>query len=450
MATPAEPASAKPTRVAIAMAPAAPRVSDILGRRAALPGFVRMRRSLPESEPIDIAPAVQAALEGPLGPVVPGSRIAIAVGSRGITGLVMVVRECVRVVRGAGGEPFIVPAMGSHGGATAEGQRAVLARLGIEESTCDAPVLATMDAVDLGEVGPGLHAHLDANVAGAGGVIVVNRLKSHTSFTGLIESGLAKMIGIGLGKQRGAEQIHDRGPAVLERRILACAHRIIDTGLVVGGLALIEDRAHRLATIEFVTPSDIGGPGEQRLLDRAKSLEARLPVASIDVLIIDELGKDKSGTGIDTNVIGRRMIRGESEPERPLVINLVVLGLTEASGGNATGIGLADFVPARLMSQLDLVSTYMNSLTAGLQGVQRAQLPIVLDSDQDVVEAAALTAAIAVPEQARMVRIRDTLSLDDVMVSKALEAEFAAQSYITLASDGPCFGFDETGRISSW
>ncbi len=429
----------------------APHVADILGRTATMPPFVHLQRVEQAPEPIDIAGVVRDAVAQATAGILPGARIAIAVGSRGISELVSIVRECVAAVRAAGGEPFIVPAMGSHGGATAEGQQAMLAHLGVDEQSCGAPVLATMDVVDLGEVEPDLHAHLDANAAGSDGIIVVNRIKSHTSFTGDIESGIAKMVGIGLGKQQGAEQVHKIGPNHVERRLIACCRRVVETGLILGGIAIIEDARHHVRSITFVAPADIGGPVESGLLDRAKELEARLPVEAIDVLIIDKLGKDKSGTGIDTNVIGRRMIRGETEPARPRIVNIVVLGITEVSDGNATGIGLADFVPVQVAEQIDLIATYMNSLTAGLQGVQRAQLPIVLATDRDAIEGAVLTANIVDPDQARVVRVHDTLTLDDVMVTPALEAEFTASGF-TRVSDDPssCIAFSEDGQISGW
>lgn len=386
-----------------------------------------------------------------LGRVQPGQRIAVAVGSRGISRISTVVQCCVRVLKEAGAEPFIVPAMGSHGGATAEGQVAVLAGLGITERHVGAPIRATMNTVDLGEAGHGLHAHLDAEAAAADGILVVNRIKSHTSFDGRIESGLAKMVAIGLGKQHGAEKLHQRGPAEIEERIRLVAGTTMSRSPVIGGLALVENAEHDLDQITFLTPDQIAGTGEGELLSRAKALEPRLPVDDIDVLIIDVVGKDKSGTGMDTNVIGRRMIRGSAEPQTPRVTNIVALSLSPASEGNATGIGLADFVPASLVADLDLVSTYANALTAGLQGVQRAQIPIVLATSRDAVTAALLTAAVTDTATARVVRIRDTLALDDLMVSESLLSQCIRDGFEAVpGSDVSCLGFTDDGELSGW
>lgn len=391
------------------------------------------------------------ALGPQLARVQPGQRIAVAVGSRGISRTSTVVQCCVRLLKEAGAEPFIVPAMGSHGGATAEGQVAVLAGLGITEEHVGAPIRATMNTVDLGEARHGLHAHLDAEAAAANGILVVNRIKSHTSFDGRIESGLAKMVAIGLGKQHGAEELHQRGPAQIEERIRVAARTTMSRSPVIGGLALVENAAHDLDQIAFLTPDQIAGTGEGELLSRAKALAPRLPVDDIDVLIVDVVGKDKSGTGMDTNVIGRRMIRGSAEPETPRVTNIVALSLSPTSEGNAIGIGLADFVPASLVADLDLVSTYTNALTAGLQGVPRAQIPIVLATSRDAVTAALLMAAVTDTETAGIVRIRDTLALDDLMVGESLLSHCIRDGFEAVPeSDVSCLRFTDDGELSGW
>jgi hypothetical protein len=416
-----------------------------------LPDFYRVRRPHRVETSVDAALLTTQALGPQLAGVRPGQRIAIAVGSRGISQIAVVVQRCVQLLKEIGAEPFIVPAMGSHGGATAEGQTAILAGLGISEATVGAPILATMDTVDLFEVAPGLHAHLDAAAAAADGILLVNRIKGHTSFDGPIESGLAKMTAIGLGKQRGAEQLHQRGPAQISDRIRKVARAVISRSAVIGGLGLVEGPTHELHRIAFLHPEEIGEEAEVALLEEAKGLEPRIPIVDIDVLIVDAIGKDKSGTGMDTNVVGRRMIRGTDEPRAPRVTNIVALGLTPASGGNAIGIGLADFVPAKVIDQIDLVSTYANALTAGLQGVQRAQIPIVLATDRDAVTAALLTASLSDTGTARIVRIRDTLTLDDLMVSESLLAECIEAGFeIDTEVDGSCLGFTDDGAITRW
>lgn len=420
----------------------------------ALPTLVHVRRrereTAPPPGPVD---ATRAALQDELSGVSAGERVAIAVGSRGIAGIADVVRTCVTLVRERGAEPFVVPAMGSHGGATAEGQREVLASLGITEEGVGAPVVASMETVKLGtvEVGEGdlLDVYVDTHAARADHVLLANRLKSHTSFSGAVESGLAKQLAIGLGKQRGAQELHRLGPAHLERRIVAAA-RLLTTELsVLGGLALIEDGRKRLAQVAFLPPADIGGEGEAALLVLAKAQEGRLPFRHLDVLLVDLMGKEISGTGMDTNVLGRRMVRGMPEPPGVAITNVVVLGVSQASEGNAVGIGLADFTTAAAIADVDLAVTYANALTAGQQGVQRAQLPIVLATDQDAIQAALHTAGLSDPADVRMVRMRNTLRLDELWVTPNLLPE-CAEEYLPVGNPaGAPLAFGPAGHIDN-
>jgi hypothetical protein len=437
--------------IACRLDPRAPSLGQVLGRPVDWPRFVRVRRD----SSLGPAPDVEKLLAGPLSEVSKrvraGDRVAVAVGSRGIADIATVVASTVAALRRVGAEPFIVPAMGSHGGGTPEGQTATLAKLGITEEATGAPVLATMDVVDLGVVQPGLHAYLDAHAAGADAVIVLNRLKSHTSFDGAIASGLAKMLAIGLGKKVGAEVLHSAGPAHIEQRIRAVAQAIVSRAPVVGGLALLEGPRHELRQVEYVEPDGIGSQSEMDLLARAKSWEGRLPFAQIDVLVVDEIGKDKSGTGMDTNVIGRRLIHNLPEPSTLRITNIVALALTPASDGNATGLGLADFVPAELLGSVDLVKTYANALTAGLQGVQRAQIPIVLANARDAIGAALLTAGVPQAGRVRAVRMQDTLLVDDLMVTESLVEECLERDYhVVEARSESVLTFDDSGRISPW
>jgi hypothetical protein len=432
------------------LAGSAPALASLLRRDLPPIELVPVRRRRAAVEPLDVRAEVTAALQPILAALRPGTRIALAVGSRGIASLAEVVTACVAVLRAAGAQPFIVAAMGSHGGATGPGQEHILRELGITAEAVGAPVLASMDTVRLGTVEPGLDVFIDRHAAAAGAILVINRLKSHTSFTGEIESGLAKMLAIGLGKQRGAEELHRLGPQHLERRVRRVARHVMNTLPVAGGLALVEDGAKSLRLVRYVAPGDIGEAGEAALLAQAKQHEARLPVSPIDVLIVDAMGKDRSGTGMDTNVIGRRMVRGSADPVHPVITNIVALSLTPGSGGNAIGLGLADFVPQRFMADVDLTATYANALTAGLQGVQRAQVPITLATDRDAVAAAILTAGLADPSQARVVRIRDTLRLAELMVSRALldECEHAGYAPVNRPA-GPASMFDADGRMAA-
>ncbi len=424
----------------------APRLDAILGRRAPNLRMHTVRRAQREGEPpLEPEAEAYAALEPHLDRVRPGDVVAIGVGSRGIKTISPVVTGMVRAVRQRGGEPFILPAMGSHGGASAEGQRQTLAGLGVTEERVGAPVRATMETVAIGMV-EDVDVAVDAYAAKADHILLVNRLKSHTSFSGEIESGLAKMLAIGFGKQHGAEELHRRGPVEIERRIRTAAAGICARLPVIGGLALVEGLDKRLVAVELVPANQIGGAREAELLRLAKEHEARLPFHQIDVLVVDSMGKDFSGTGMDTNVIGRRMVRSMPELATPRITNIVCLDISPASHGNAVGIGLADFVTERALRGFDPVATYANTLTAGSQGVQRAQIPIVLADDFDAVSAAMLTSDVATLEDVRLARIRNTLNLDEMMVSDALLDE-ATGSY---DEQSTTWLFGSGGRLTAW
>lgn len=426
---------------------AAPRLADLLGRRAPDVTLHRMRRRTPERTPTgDPADRAYAALRPHLEAVRPGDSVAIGVGSRGINHISEVVAGMVRALREADAEPFIVPAMGSHGGADAEGQRQTLASLGVTEEAVGAPVRATMETVDLGRADD-IDVVLDAYAADADHIVLTNRLKSHTSFSGQLESGLAKMLAIGFGKQHGAEELHRLGPTQIERRIRTAARHTCSVRPVLGGLALVETETKELAVIEFVGAEGIGGPHEAELLAQAKQHEPRLPFDQLDVLVVDAMGKNFSGTGMDTNVIGRRMVRGMPEIPSPRVTNIVCLEVTAESHGNAVGIGLADFIPARALAGIDPVATYANTLTAGSQGVQRAQIPITLAEDADAVAAAILTSEVPEPSALRLARIRNTLHLGDLLVTEPLRQE-ARTAYDDTGETITLFALD--GQLQGW
>lgn len=374
-----------------------------------------------------------------------GESVAIGVGSRGITSIGRVVSGVVRAVLDQGGRPFIVPAMGSHGGGSAPGQRETLAGLGITEEHVGAPVRTTMDTLPVGEHA-GVVVAVDAYAGRADHLLVVNRLKSHTSFSGEIESGLAKMLAIGLGKQHGAEELHRLGPTHLEARIRSTARYLTGQLPVLGGLALIEGVDKRLIHVAFVAASGIGGDEEAALLTRAKRHEARLPFDEIDVLLVDTIGKEFSGTGMDTNVIGRRMVRSMPELEVPRISTIVCLRISPGSHGNAVGIGLADFVPVAALEGFDPVATYTNTLTAGSQALQRAQIPIVMNDDADAVRAAILTSDVSDVDDLRLARIRNTLHLDEMLVSRRL-AEQAPLGYTSVLGSHL---FDSDGALAAW
>ena len=297
---------------------------------APFPTMLPVRQKFDAPQVQDVAAATREALAPLRDRVTSGMRVAITAGSRGIHDKADVVRATGEWLRSLGAEPFVVPAMGSHGGATAEGQVEMLRSLHMTEQSLGMPIRATMDTVELGRVEGGPMVHLDANAAEADGIIAVNRVKAHTDFTGELESGLGKIIAIGLGKQRGAEGIHVYGPANLGVWIPRVARRIIETGKVLGGLAIVENAYDRAAKVAFLGPDDIAGPGEASLLLEAKELMARLPFDDIDVAVVDQMGKNISGAGMDTNVIGRMMIRGSAEFRRRREV--VVDGLNRIDG----------------------------------------------------------------------------------------------------------------------
>lgn len=379
----------------------------------------------------------------------PGSRIAITAGSRGISHYAEILATVVEEVKRAGGEPFLVPAMGSHGGATPEGQVRVLRSLGITPERVGAPIMASMEVEVIGRLDDGTPVYVDRIALGADGIIVVGRVKPHTDFKGRIESGLMKMMAIGLGKQKGAETIHGRGPEGYHRLIPEAARMIMERAPVILGLAIVENPRHEIAIVKALEPHEIEAE-EERLLVKAKELLARLPFKEIDVLIVDEIGKNISGTGMDTNVIGRFWLPGEVEPRAPRIRRIVVLDLSEETHGNAIGIGLADFTTQRAFSKIDYHETYVNSLTAG--SPETARIPIHLPRDREAIAMALRTCWLADTREAKVVRIRNTLELERFWISESLletvRMDEELSSRIELLSEPREMEFDVLGTLA--
>ena len=343
----------------------------------------------------------------------PGSRVAITAGSRGINQIPLILRTVVEQVRARGFDPFLVPAMGSHGGATAPSQLSLLAELGVTPEQVGAPIHATMDVVELGRTEDGVPAYLDAYAAQAGGIMVVNRVKPHTSFIGAVESGLHKMIAIGLGKERGAATLHGYGVRGLREFIPRVAQVTLAHAPIVLGLAILEDGYDQTAEVVGLAAHEIPAR-EPELLLRAREMRARLPFDECDLLIVEQMGKDVSGTGMDTAVIGRLYIRGEPDFPAPRLRWLAALGLTPASHGNATGVGLADIITRRLYESIDYAATYKNVATSGF--LERGKIPLIAETPQAAVDLALRLAG----REPRVARIRDTLHLERIQVSTAL------------------------------
>jgi hypothetical protein len=370
--------------------------------------------------------------------------IAVGIGSRGIVNHVAIVRGTVAALRSAGWQPFLVPAMGSHGAATAEGQASVLMTYGITEAAVGAPVRATMETVVVGTLPDGTPWHLDRLAAEAGAFMLVGRVKPHTGFTGPVESGPAKMCCVGLGKQAGAQLMHNAGPAGLVRRIPAVARLAEAAGLLVGALAVVENQRDQTAIVAGLSPADVGGAGEEVLLRKARKMMPRLPFASVDVLVIDQMGKDISGSGMDTNVINRFRIVGLEESGEPFITAIAVMRLTEATHGNAMGIGNADFIPATLLGQIDLEALYTNAITAGPMAIERPHLPMVLATGRDAVRAAITACGVPV-DRIRLAWIHDTLHTEVIGVSPALQAEHPELAVIRETGALP---FGEDGALA--
>lgn len=374
-----------------------------------------------------------------------GDRIAVTAGSRGVANIVRILRRVVQKIREAGGEPFLIPTMGSHGGGTAEGQIDVLRSLGVTEESTGAPIRSSMEVVEIGKSRFGFPVLVDRYAAGADGIVVLNRIKPHTEFEGPIESGLMKMMAIGMGKHKGCFEVHRQTVQFGYREVIPEIGSIILGKLpVLFGLAIVENVYDETALIRAVPASKILET-EKELLVLAKNLMARLPFEKIDVLVVDEMGKNVSGTGMDTNVIGRIMFIGEKEPERPRITRIVVLDLTEATHGNGVGIGLADYTTRRLVEKLDLSVTATNAITA--MTPEKGRIPLAMATDQEAVNAAFQTIGAVQPEEAKVVHIRNTLELGEMEISRALMKESRGKAEIQpLREIGP-LRFDASGRI---
>jgi len=355
--------------------------------------------------------------------VTPGMTVAVGAGSRGITRRVELLRGTISGLRELGAEPFVVPAMGSHGGATAEGQRAMLETLGMTEEAIGAEIRATMDTVEVARTPSGMPLYLDRHAAGADRILPVNRIKPHTCFKGPVESGVTKMAVVGFGKQPGAAQIHACGPVEMRNRILDGIAALKATGRVLGGVASIESAAGDVAVVRALTGDEVGAQAEIDLNDVARKLVPALPFPQIDVLIVEKGGKDISGTTMDPNVTGRFSVHGLADLSEPDVSTIVLLGITPISGGNVLGIGFADFIPVSVAQQIDWKKTYINCFTAGIAGVRRSRMPMVLPTEDDCVKAALSMCGRAFDQPKRVVRIESTLHLTRCWVSDPLLAE---------------------------
>jgi hypothetical protein len=414
-----------------------------------LPPLHRVHQRFPRPliEDVDAAVVQQLARPEVRSRITPGARICVAVGSRGIARISTIVRALIRELKALGANPFIIPAMGSHGGATPEGQVRVLADYNITPETMDAPIVSSLDTLQVGTVLGEVPVFCSVDAARADAIIVVGRVKPHTGFRGPVESGLMKMLTIGLGKQHGADTLHAHGMDRFAELIPAAARVIVETQPLIFGLAIVENGYDEPARIEAVLPAVLE-EREKQLLDEARVLMPSLPFKKIDVLVIQAIGKNISGSSLDPNVCGRFVrSNGPQYQDDPQVQRIAMLDLTPETHGNAAGIGLGDVMTLRMLQKLDLPSTYANCLTAShLEG---ALLPVVMESDRACIATAAKVCVRVKPEALKLVVIRNTLEIGEIWISPALLQEARSQSHLDIDPTAVPMAFDGDGSIVS-
>ncbi len=411
-----------------------------------IPAVARLRQMFDQPVVRDIAGAVREALRGSKlrSRVRPGGSVAVAVGSRGIANLVTIVDAALREIEALGFQPFVVAAMGSHGGATSDGQRQLLADYGVTAERLGVPIKTDMDVVELGANSFGFPVFWDRNAFGADAVVTVSRIKPHTDFRGRFESGILKMLVIGLGKREGPSAVHQMGVRGLREVMPASAQVILEKTKVACGLAILENAAEQTAKIECVEREDLFDV-EPRLLDEARQLMGRLPFDDLDVLVVGEMGKNYSGAGIDPNVIGRLYIVGQPEFDRPRINRIVVLDLSPESHGNAAGIGLADYTTDRLVASIAREPFLTNSIVSTF--VERSKIPLSFPTDRESIEAAVNTCWQVDPAALRFVVVPNTLELAELWASPALCRDGAAPPHVRIESDFRPLPFDAAGNI---
>ena len=408
-----------------------------------LPRMMRVRQRFDGPTLEDIPGAVREEIAGLnlSGKVGKGDSVAISVGSRGIANIALITRTVCEELQALGAEPFVVPAMGSHGGGRAEGQREIVESYGVTEEYIGAPIRSSMEVVQVGETGDGVPVFFDKYAYEADHVVVAGRVKPHTGFVGEIESGLHKMMLIGLGKHKGAALYHQ---AIVhysfDRIVRSVGRTVIDKCGVLFGLGIVENQYDRTALVRAVEPENFV-EGEKELLLLAKKWMPSLPFEQIDVLVVEEMGKNVSGSGMDTNVIGRKYYDHKAaEKEYPKVTRIAVRRLTEETHGNASGIGMADYIHSRILDQIDLEATAINTMTGNHPSA--GAVPISFDSDRKLLEAALSTCGLVEPPDARVMRIRNTLDVEEILVSEACEKEVARRDELSVVEPPREMQFD--------
>lgn len=389
-----------------------------------MPQLVKVRQKFDATEIVDIETAVLQEINQPAiaGMIKPGAKVAIAVGSRGISNIARMVKTLGRRIRELGGQPFVVAAMGSHGGGTAEGQQGVLASLGVTEAAMGIPVVCSMEVVNIGKTDDGVPVYMDKVAYNADMVVLVARVKPHTDFKGDFESGLCKMMAIGLGKHIGCSRLHQEGFDCFSTLLPAVAKVFIAKARIGFGLAVLENAYDKTYSIKAVRASEFLAE-EPNLLAAAKKLMPRIMLPTIDVLIVEQIGKDISGAGMDPNIIGRTTKGKLPSFNGPTIQRIVVLDLSEATHGNACGIGLADFITKSTFAKLDYLSTYANVIASA--NPEAGRIPVVMETEKEAVIAAVRCCSKIDISRPRIVRIKDTLSLEYIWISANLCPEVA-------------------------
>lgn len=413
-----------------------------------LPRFCQVRYQLPLAPAgFDAAAEARRALAetGVLERIRPGESVAVTVSSREVDQMAVVLRALVELLKQREAKPFLFPAMGSHGGATAEGQRAVAAGYGITEESIGCPLLSSMDVTLIGHTpGKGLPVNMDKHAAAADHIIPVGRIKPHTDFRGKVESGLMKMLTIGCGKQQGAFLCHQRGWHEMADNVFDIAAFILQSKSIPFGLGIIEDSAHHAAQVHAVPGQDIP-TRESQLLEIAKSYIPRVPFDKVDVLFVDEIGKDVSGAGMDPNVTGRSAQMGQSEP---FIERIVIRALTKASKHNAAGVGNGDVVTRRLFDDMDMPASYINSITS--HDAVGCKIPPVMENDELAFRYALEFAAGADPATGpKVVWIQNTSHMGEFLISENLRAEAEANPRMTVSPNSRAISFDENGNVAA-
>ena len=414
--------------------------------------MMEVKLPTPSSKAIDFRCTVLERMveSGSLAKVTPGMRIAVGVGSRGISNLAEVVKAVLQVLKDKGAKPFIVPAMGSHGGATPDGQEKVLAQYGITADAMGVPFETSMEVVTIGRRPDGGEVVFSATAAEADAIVVINRVKPHTDFRGELGSGLQKMLAIGFGKHVGAINAHRAASRLGHESVITqTAKVILEKMPVLFGVALLEDQHHQTEDVRVIPAEEIVEE-ERKLFVKARALMPHLPFEEIDLLIVDEIGKEISGTGMDTNVIGRDVLGyiaslKRNEEPRPRIFRIFVRDLTVATNGNGIGLGLADFTTGRAVRALNLEYTYTNAITS--LGLPSAKIPIYFESDREVLEKAIASLATENPQMLRIVRIANTLEMDQLLVSEALLEEAHERGYLGGAPGAEQMAFDKMGSL---